>query len=359
MEAGAVLGVAQTQEGTLYTGVRDYAGEGWMTYSDRDGREIWTTEKGHGKDFLHPTALPNGDFTICREPSFYEDDPRFYQDLVNIGREGSIKRVWELHAYIRDIVALKDSFIALGNLAESADDYGLDNEAGTPFFMQKSLDGDPLREITFAHDYRDLQFRKAARYDDSLIIGSNAETGGVDPRTVMLMRCDLDGVTVWEKHYAPRTGGWANLIDLCVDDEGTIAVLFAERKFDEETGEPLSRRCYAAGLNMDGEELWTYTFEYGEADVILPVKGGFLCVSQGLDMENCPFIGYGWVLLLDREGNVKAPDSTPDISGGLGEIYGAAPGADGRVLLYGSALAQPGAPGTPFCATLDFPEAYR
>jgi hypothetical protein len=67
------------------------------------------------------------------------------------------------------------------------------------------------------------------------------------------------------------------------------------------------------------------------------------------------------VQLLDTSGNVKAADATPDIGGGLIEVYGATPDTSGEALLYGTTLrwSNPGAAGAPFWATLDFPQAYE
>ena len=92
--------------------------------------------------------------------------------------------------------------------------------------------------------------------------------------------------------------------------------------------------------------------------VILPVEGGFLCVGQGLDLENCPFLGGGWTLLLDANGNAIAADSTPDIGGGQFDVWGASMAVDGEVLLCGTVLESPGFPDRPFAARLMFPEAY-
>ena len=357
MGAGAVLGVAQTPEGGLYAGTRNYAGNGWLTYTDRDGKVIWTSEKGDEKEYLYPTALPDGGFAVLRLPAIGGEDPRFCQDLVMVGTDGVIKQTWVYRAGIMDITALEDSLIVSGHFAENAE-RGSAGEAGTPFCALINFNGETLREIRLTDKNRDLRLVKAVYNSDYLIAGLNADRNGTDAGTAALMRCDWEGAAVWEKRYAPQFGTGAYLNDLCVDDRGTIAVLFTEREVDEDTGEPLRSRCYAAGLNMDGEELWMVSL-HGEANHILPVKGGFLCVSRGLDMDNCPYLGDGWVLLLDRDGNVKAPENTPDIGGGLVEIYGAAPGGDGKILLFGSALAQQGAPGTPFYAVLDFPEAYR
>lgn len=161
-----------------------------------------------------------------------------------------------------------------------------------------------------------------------------------------------------QKRVTPEIGDDCFIIDVCVNDDGIIAMACGEYAYDEEYGEPLSRMCDVFGRYMDGDVLWNYKRNGAMVDYIVPVQGGFLCVSQGLDLYNCPYIGDGWVLMLDENGNVKAKDSTPDIGGGRYEIYGMTKGGSGEAFLYGTLLDDPGFPGAPFVGRLVFPEAY-
>ncbi|NLA53437.1 MAG: hypothetical protein GX858_03650, partial [Clostridiales bacterium] len=76
-------------------------------------------------------------------------------------------------------------------------------------------------------------------------------------------------------------------------------------------------------------------------------------------LQEDPNLGEGWLLLLDNQGKLKAPLSTPFIGGGLIELYGLAKNGQGEALLMGAMLVEPGYPGQPFITRLDFPAAYQ
>ena len=223
-----------------------------------------------------------------------------------------------------------------------------------PVLSRLDIKGEDIRSETILHEYADLAPTKVVYAENSLLVSARANTADSDSRTGVLMRIDLNGGVIWAAQFAPENGGGRYISDICVSEEGVIAIACAEYGPHPDEG----RWCDMTGLSMDGEVLWNHKTGYDRVDYLLPVKGGFLCVSQGLDAYNCPFLGEGWVLLLDKDGNVKAADSAPDIGGGKVEIYGVASGLNGEALLYGTVLEDPGFPDKPFYATLDFPEAY-
>ena len=155
------------------------------------------------------------------------------------------------------------------------------------------------------------------------------------------MRTGLNGNVIWSAELGPDIDRWMDLSAVCVSEEGIITIAHNVYGVYPDLGAP---RCEVTGLSMDGEVLWNHKTGAEVVNYLLPVKGGFLCVSQGRDTHNVlnDFLGEGWVLLLDADGNVKAADSTPDIGGGKVEVYGVARGVNGEALLYGTVVDEPG-----------------
>jgi len=281
------------------------------------------------------------------------------QSLWIFGPDGAHQSASPISPLSRDIVAAWDGICVLGNRADGGGKGGSE-KAGAPFLTLMSLRGQPLWTNTLDHSiYADVRLHKAVYAEDSLIIAADATPDNQKSDVGLLFRMYSDGAELWAKILHPELGGSCSFVDLCVSDDGVIGVICCETVFDEEFGEPIDRICDVVGLSLEGEILWQYRLSGGrEADWILPVESGFLCVSRGLDLYNCPFLGDGWVLLLDGNGKEIAAAGTPNIGGGRFEICGASKTMDGKVLLYGSVLESPGAPDKPFCAALDFPEAY-
>lgn len=189
---------------------------------------------------------------------------------------------------------------------------------------------------------------------------------------------DLAGNMLWTVEFEPEIGDDYHIVDLCVNEDGIIAAIVAEYGYNDDYGYNINRLCSVIGLNMNGELLWQHTLNDGEfrialiaydgvmADHIVPVKGGFLCGGHRINREDSGLLPTEWVRLLDREGNVMAKDSTPDIRDDRVEVHGMTSGADGKALLYGANIEgveilesweEGDIPGKPFYAVLDFPDA--
>lgn len=368
---GGLGDVAQTAEGTLLTGTTYNMPGGWVVFLDRDGKECWSFTEGDCW-YRHPTALPDGGFAVVRQ------QPDDSLSMVVFNENGQVMADRPISPYSRDLVAAGDSIFVLGNQV------ALDGESGyaaesLPYLARLDKEAQLLWSLAYPHDFEYQYFHKAVYAMDSLLIVGNAELDGVDTGSGFLHRMDLDGNVLWYDAFTSELGGECRIIDVCVNEDGIIAVIVVDYGYNEDYCYNINRLCSVYGLNMDGEILWQHKLNDGEyryehisggvvADTTLPVRGGFLCAGHRISREDSGILNMEWVLLLDREGNVKAKDSTPDIMDDRIEIGGMVSGAGGKALLFGANIEgveilegweEGDIPGSPFYAALDFPEAYQ
>lgn len=358
-EPGIVLDLVQTQNGMLLTGTSEYMINPWVIYLDANGKERWKFSDELDDMYLSPSALANGGFSFLRRRVTEAYD--YESTLLFLNASGQKTDEIPLPLNTVDLLLRSDSFFALGYQGNAASEGSEEPGNRQPFLARLNAKGQTLWSYTYENPaFLDWTFRKGVIAGNSLIISGRARSASSGDTIGTLCRIKIDGTVLWCDDVTPDLGNYTSINDFCVTDDGRIAMICTDMAYDEEYGPPSDRASSVFALNMDGEVVWSHELENGAMpDYILPVAGGFLCGSQGLDLENCPFIGDGWLLLLDREGNIKAADQTPDIGGGQIEVYGMANSIDGEVLLYGTRLESPGFPSQPFAAQLSFPEAYR
>lgn len=358
---GVTLDALELKDGVLLVGASEYMDSGWMAFLEPEGGKRWSYSEERSDLFLCPTPLAGGGFSVLRKRSVEESGSMGgYQasDLVFLNRKGKIVDEISLMQSTEWLIADADGYYAIGYYPVTAPSE--DNEMGAmrPLLSRLDSKGFSLWSLEYTNpDYSSMTFLKGAMAEDSIIIIGDAYNIKNQAHVGLIHRVDLTGNVIWTNESALGKSSFIN--DFCVTGDGLIAGIYTDIAYNEEDdiGESL---CSVFLMNMDGEVLWEHALEKGlMLDYILPVAGGFLCGSRGLDMENCPYIGDGWLLLLDRNGMVMAADSTPNIAGGKYELFGITKNADGEALLYGTLLDEPGFPGSPFVARLNFPEAYR
>jgi len=351
---GIALNVLQTPEGTLLTGVSDYGSDGWMALLDQGGNEVWSVLGEEYKQlYQYPVALPGGKFAVLRYTFGDELSGGPYKSLRILRRDGTVILDVPVSVFDGGMALAGDTLFIVGN-AEIGRGESAEPQAGPPVLSWLDMGGEEVRSQTIDHGYAALRPAQVMYAENSLLVGASANTADTETAIGVLMRIDLNGNVIWSAEFTPKNGSGRYLHDICVSEDGVIAIACAEYGNDPYDG----RWCDVYGLSMDGKVLWNYKTGDARVDYILSVKGGFLCVSQGLNYDNCPFLGNGWVLLLDSSGNIKAPDSVPDIGDRNVEVYGVAGGVNGEALLCGTVLMDSGSPDNPFYATLDFPAAY-
>lgn len=357
---GVTLDALQVKDGMLLVGASDYMDSGWLAFFDEKGKKRWSYSADTTDLFRCPSPLPGGGFSILRKRSVEEtEDMGAYQtsDLVIFDRKGKIVEETGLMRSTEWLLTHEGGYYAAANYPVSAPSEEDGMETMRPLLAR--LDGEGLStwELEYTHpDYSSMTFLKAAMAGESIIIMGDAYNIKNQAGVGLIHRIAKNGDGIWLKEFALGTNSFIN--DFCVTSDGLIAGIYTDIAYGEE--DTADRLCSVFLMNMDGQVLWQYAVKKGSMlDYILPVQGGFLLGSRGLDLENCPFIGDGWLLLLDKEGKVKAADSTPDIGGGKYEILKIAKNMDGEALLCGNVLDEPGFPGAPFVARLRFEEAYR
>jgi hypothetical protein len=202
--------------------------------------------------------------------------------------------------------------------------------------------------------YSGMTFKKGVIAEDSLILIGNAYYMEQKAAVGLIHRADLDGQMLWTSEAA--LGIDTSISDICVSPEGLIVGCYADVQYDKDDGYPVGRKGSVFCLDTDGGFFWEHMLEDGlMADYVMPLSGGFLVGSRGLDLENYSMLGYSWLKKLDKAGNVTASDSTPGISGGKLELMGMSKNLAGQPLLYGSLLIEPGFPDAPFLTRLEIP----
>lgn len=361
--AGVALEAMPRGDGLLTIVTSEDTDEVWLDFRNRNGEKRAMLLDGHFKTLRCLSPLANGGFSVLRktyEPtdghhSRYDSDE---SALLSFDRNGKMTAEIPLWSNAEWLLPGAGGYFAIGFRVTGRGD---ETAATLPRLARLNGKGKILWDYEYTNPgYSRAAFAKGVPAEDSIILCGDGYNDQREARVGLLDRVDMDGNVLWSLEVTPDLGEHAFINDICVTDDGLIAVVSGDIGYDPDFGFPDNRSCTVYCLNMDGEVLWKHVLEDGlMLDYVVPVAGGFLCGSRGLDLTNCPYLGDGWLLLLDRDGQVKAAGSTPDIGGGRIELCGISTGADGEALLYGAALDDPGFPGAPFIARLDFPEAYE
>lgn len=354
---GLVSEVLPLDDGILVLGASEFEDKGWMAYLWPDGSVKWVLEETGNGAFRCASALGDGGFASLikrREAHDYLGNQTGTDEtlLAFISGDGKITQTQLLAPHTEWMIAHEDGYYLIGNTYEEP--AGPDGEE-QPKAMLTRLDGagEMLWSLVYSNPaYSDMTFDRGAAADDSLIItgGAFTEDGSY---VATIQRVDPDGQVLWNTEA--RAEEQAFISDICVTNGGVIAGCYAGISFDEEMGFPEGRAGFIFCMTLDGEVLWEHSLiEYLSADYIVPMADGFLVGSRGLDLENCPYLGDGWLLYLDESGNVREGNDLPDISGGILELMGMTVETSGRPLLYGALLESPGTVALPFVTWLDF-----
>ena len=358
---GVTLEALQLKDGVLLVGASEYLDGGWMAFLEQNGEKRWSLTAEPSDLFRCPSPLDSGGFSVLLKRCEESDGLGGCNEsvLLRLDSNGEIVDETPLPQITEWLLTDADGYYAIGYLQDNVPEEDSERDTSQPSLLRLDGAGNTLWHLEYTNpDYSDMSFKKGAMVEDSIIIIGDAYNIKHQASVGLLNRVDLKGNVIWTNEAALGNDSYIN--DFCVTGDGLIAGIYTNITYDEEDGFPSERLCSVFLMNMDGKVLWEYALENGlMLDYILPVAGGFLCGSRGLDLENCPYIGDGWLLLLDLKGKVRAADSTPDIGGGKYELLGISKNIDGEALLCGTVLDEPGFPGAPFVARLNFPKAYQ
>ncbi len=339
------------EDGFLLLGESEYGNMGWVARIGEYGRLLWVLEDEDGAVFRSVRAMPDGSFTalFLSNPEFREGMGENSAALASVTADGTLARTRKLSAHTQSLVPLEDGYFALGTYYPQEGDF-----AGAQVTVARlDLKGERkwstrLPVLTYAG----MVFRRAQLAGDALYVAGEGLLENGD-RVGLLMRLDLRGNVRWTREI--RLGEDTYAGGLAVTPEGRVVISAAGWEYEEEY-DPGTRRGVVLAYSDKGDILWEHPLEdYRSADYLLNTAHGILVGSQGLDLENSPLIGDGWLLMLDGDGHLLEA-GLPDIGGGEVELMGLAMDADGVPLLLGATIFWPQAVENAYAARLELPE---
>lgn len=363
VEAGVTLEAMRREDGLLLIVASEDTDEVWLDFRDRNGERRRMLADADFKTLRCLSPLADGGLAVLRktyEPIDRHPD-RFDPDvsaLLAFDRNGKTTSEVPLWSNVEWLLAGAGGYYAIGFCVTGRDDETIDT---LPRLARLDGNGETLWDNEYSNpDYTRAMFVKGAMAEDSIILCGEGYSAVREAHVGLLDRVGMDGNVIWSLEITPDIGKRAFVNDICVTSDGLIAAVCTSIAYDEDFGFPVDRSCTVYCLSVDGEVLWQHALQDAAMlNYVMPVAGGFLCASRGMDLDNCPYLGEGWLLLLDWDGKVKAAGGTPDIGGGKFELTGMSLDTDGIALLYGTVLEEPGFPGAPFIVRLNFPEAYE
>ncbi|NLV59912.1 MAG: hypothetical protein GXY67_14280 [Clostridiales bacterium] len=355
---GLVTEVVPLQGGMLVVGASEYNDDGgWLACLGPDGRERWVLQEEGNGVFRCAHALEDGGFSVLIKRKATEDDWGNATGsnetlLAFISRDGVLTQSLPLSPDTQWMIPYGDGYYLAGYLYEPPANR---EEAPESTGLLTRLGSTGAEQWSYSYsnpDYADMTFHKGVAAADALILTG----GGIsrDGSYVGLLHCmSLDGQGLWS--IETSSNQQSTLGDVCVTPTGTIAGCYTGVSFEEEMGFPEDRSGFVFCITRDGDLLWEYPLKESlSADYVVPMAGGFLIGSRGLDLENCPHLGDGWLLFLDESGNPAKTDEIPSIGGGILELMGIAKAQGSGVYLYGATLEEPGFVDAPFVTFLDY-----
>ena len=240
---------------------------------DKGGKELVIWEES-GQSYRCPTALPDGKFAVLRYVSGDETlDGDAYQTLRIFEWDGTVILDIPVSVFDRSMAIVGDTLFIAGNGEISRGGDAMP-EAGPPVLSRLDIGGEEIRSVAIQHEYGNIELSQVVYAENSLLVGGSANAAGTD--IGVLMRMDLKGGVIWTAEFAPETGSGRNICDVCVSEDGAIAVAWAEYGDFPDDG----RLCGVSGLSMDGEALWNHKTGDERVNCILPVRGGVVsCAS--------------------------------------------------------------------------------
>lgn len=351
-ETGFLPGAAMTGDGVLLAGVSVDKETPWVALIDKNGAQRWvfSEEAETVSRYLCPACLIDGTYTVLLQSS--RDNAVYDCARLSLDENGKLLSETPLWPGTQWMIPDAEKTYAVGYL--NGDDNYL------PLVTLQDGNGDDV----FAYYYpvegcTSAEFEKGVLTDDSLIIGGRGVDDRFDQSAGLLYRIDLAGNVVWAKaSTADNANETVFTNDVCVTADGLIIWIFTTVTGDEDDNYPIERKSTVYCFNMDGEAMWTYeTAPDDMLDYAVPVSGGFLFGSEGLELENCPYLGQGWLLFLTRDGQENPDIALPQLGVGSMELLGITANTEDSAVCYGLLLQDPGFPDKPFFVELTFPPA--
>jgi outer membrane protein assembly factor BamB len=351
-ETGFLPGAAKTADGLLLTGIPLDKGTPWVVLLDENGAEQWffSEPAKDVRQYLCPALLDDGTYAVVRQTNRGEFD--YDCDRLILDENGKLLSEMPLWHVTNWTIPDAEETISVGSF-----DY---NGNYLPMVARQDGKGEDI----FAYYYpvegcTSADFEKGVLTEDSLIIGGRGIDAQFGQSAGLLYRIDPEGKVVWAKaSTADYSYEFVYTNDVCVTADGLIIWIFTTVRGEEDDAYPVERESTVYCFNMDGDTMWTYkTSNNDMLDYVVPVSGGFLFGSEGLELEECPYLGQGWLLFLTRDGQENPEMDLPQLGDGSMELLGMTADTEDSVVCYGLMLEDVGYPGKPFFFDLSFPPA--
>ena len=345
--AGLVTEALPLQDGMLLLGESEYGDMGWIARVGKDGSVFWVLEEEDGGVFRSARALPDGSIAalIVRKPDFREGTGEYAAMFASVTSKGKLTRTRKLSEHTRRLLPLGDGFFALGTYYPQKGEL-----TGAQVTVARlNLKGERKWSVRLPKaPYAGMNFSSAALDADALYIAGEAYLAD-GSRTGLLIRMDLRGNVRWTREI--RLGQDTYAGGLALAPQGLVVLSVTGWTYEEDG--PGTRSGAVLGYSDRGDALWEHPLEgYRGADYVMNTDQGILIGSRGLDLENSPLLGDGWLMMLDRNG-YPVEAGLPDISGGKLELMGLAMDAQSAPLLLGAAIFWPQAVDTAYVARLE------
>ncbi len=351
-ETGFLPGAAMTGDGVLLTGVPLDRETPWVALIDESGAQRWVFSEA-GKNaarYLCPESLEDGTYTVLRQTP--RDDGGYECARLSLDQNGKLLSETALWSNTNWMVPYGEGTFSIGAFIYEDVIYPMVS-------LQYGAEEDNFDYYYTVEGCTSAEFNKGILTGDSLIISGQGIDDKFDRNAGLLYRIDLKGNVVWAKASTadtPRELVFAN--DVCVTADGQIIWIFTTVTGDEDDDYPIGRTSTVYCFDMDGEVLWRYETKPNDMlDFVAEAPGGFLFGSEGLELENCPYLGQGFLLFLNNDGQERPDLELPQLSGGSMELLGVTAGTENAVLCYGLLLEDPGFPDKPFLLEIPIPPA--
>ena len=341
---GLVREALPLEDGMLLLAESEYGNMGWMARVGEDGGVRWVLEEEGGGVFRSARVMPDGNIAalILRVPEGSREYTAMFASVTSKGEPGRARKLPE---HTRRLLPLGDGFFALGTYYPQKGEL-----TGAQVTVARlDLKGERKWSVRLPiAPYSGMNFSSAALDADALYIAGEAYLAD-GSRTGLLIRMDLRGNVRWTREI--RLGQDTYAGGLALAPQGLVVLSVTGWTYEEDG--PSTRSGAVLGYSDRGDALWEHPLEgYRGADYLMNTDQGILIGSRGLDLENCPLLGDGWLMMLDRDG-YPVEAGLPDISGGKLELMGMAMDAQGAPLLLGAAIFWPQAVDTAYVARLE------
>ncbi len=250
-----VAGSSSSYEGFGVNGV-------YLLKTDLFGREIWHKTFSYKRNGILTNAIGksaiavNDGYVIVGEANAdVNGGPDIYLIKTDLNGEMDWKKTigGDADEHGNAIIAARDGFIIAGDTCS----YGNKDGSSDVYLVKTDFEGNIVWEKTFGGTREDIANSLVAVDDGYVIVGSTKSYGDPSKYDIYLVKTDLNGNLIWEKHFGQTDDDQGKSI-VSVDDGYVIA------GYTSSFGN-FYKDVYLFKTDLNGEQVWNRT--YGGADM--------------------------------------------------------------------------------------------